>query len=72
MHTNDSNNQEAKDSLFGEIQVSKLCFSENMSKVPNFYKLCWSLAVNETEDKIPDMEHFLSFRNTYENTVKIV
>lgn len=23
----------------GETHVSKLCFSENMSKVPNFYKL---------------------------------
>lgn len=72
MHTNDSNNQEAKDSPFGETQVSKLCFSENTSEVPNFYKLCWPLAVNETEDKIPDTEYFLSFRSTHETAVIIV
>lgn len=71
MHANDSNNQEAKDSSSEETHVSKLCFSENMSKVPNFYKLCWPLAANETEDKIPNMEHFLPFNNTYENAVKI-
>lgn len=52
-----------------KLKVSKLCFSENIAQVPNYYKLCWPLAVNETEDKIPNMEHFLSFNNTHENTV---